>query len=139
MNIPNRDYIGALSAPVLHGKRLGRSLGFPTANQEFAPDGGEISSGVYAVICQVDGQRYIGVSDVGIRPSVTQGDDHILRCETFLLDFSGDLYGKNMTVFFYQKLREETEFSSLDMLREAIEKNVSQAKAYFGRPARREK
>ncbi len=113
----------ALTAPVLHGKALGRTIGFPTINQRF-PDAAVIPAhGVYEVLCEVDGTRYRGLANVGIRPTVDAGE---VNCETYLIDFDGDLYDKVVTTRFIRMLRPEMHFSSLDALRAAIIENLKE-------------
>ena len=122
----------ALRAQVVSGKKLGRRLDFPTANQYF-PHGIVVPKhGIYATRCIFDGHSYIGVSNVGIRPTITDGTDaHQPNCETYIHGFSGDLYGKELTVEFYQFLREEQRFDSLPQLKEQISKDLLGAIAYF--------
>ena len=118
----------SFTAPVLHGKQLGRRIGSPTINQVF-PHGLQVPlCGVYVTECTVDGKRYRGVSNVGVRPTVDL--DAAVNCETYLLDFEGDLYGKEVTVAFLDFLRPEQKFTSLDELRAQIEKDVRQARLY---------
>lgn len=118
----------SLTAPVLHGKELGRLLGFPTANQVF-PQGSVIPAcGVYAVTAEVeDGRRLQGVANVGRRPTVEGAGD--INCETHFLDFTGDLYGKRLCLHFHRRLRGEKKFKSTEELccairadREAVER-----------------
>jgi len=70
------------------------------------------------------------VASVGRRPTVNGSDE---RIETYLLDFSGDLYGRRIRVVFRHKLREELKFASLDELKAAMENDIADARAYFGR------
>ncbi len=121
----------SLTAPVDEGKRLGRRLGFPTANQSFPKGFINLRHGVYATLCIVDGESYIGVSNVGVRPSIDKGDDHKINCETYIIGLSRELYGKVMTVEFCSYLREEKRFSSLDELSLAIECDCAACKEYF--------
>ena len=118
-----------LRAPVMHGKALGRTIGLPTINQNF-PAGHLIPAhGIYATRVSIAGQLYIGVTNVGRRPSVQDGE-HI-NCETHILDFNGSLYGKVITVEFYQKLRYEKKFDGLQALMEAIRADALSARHYF--------
>lgn len=124
----------SITAPVTEGKRLGRKIGFPTANQTFPKDFVPLKRGVYATRCTFgDGKAYIGVSNVGVRPSIESGDDHNLNCETYIIDFSGELYGKDMKVEFCSYLREERKFSSLEELSRAIELDREHAIEYFAK------
>lgn len=110
-----------LTAPVEHGAQLGRTLGFPTVNQRFAPMALVPCAGVYQTICTVDGVPYAGVSDIGTRPTVDGA--HEVRCETHLLDFSGDLYGKTVQTAFLRYLRAEQKFSTVEDLRQQVERD----------------
>ena len=108
-------------APVSEGKKLGRKIGFPTANQIFPKDFFPLKKGVYATKCLFDdGNCYIGVSNVGVRPSIEKNDNHHLNCETYIIGFSGEIYGRDMRVEFHSYLREEMKFSTLDELSLAI-------------------
>ncbi len=119
----------AITANISHGKKLGRTLGFPTANQIF-PEGRALPRfGVYAVCITVDGVRYPGVANVGLRPTVEQS--HAVNCETFLLQFDGDLYGKTVTTEFLHFLRAEQKFSSVSDLKAAVDRNITEAETYF--------
>lgn len=117
-----------LEGEVVHGKRLGRSLGFPTANQLF-PEGSRIPRfGIYASTAEIDGAEYIAVSNVGTRPTV---DGEGANCETHVIDYTGDLYGKRIRVILRAYLREECCFSSVEALGECISRDVEHARAYF--------
>lgn len=121
----------SFSAPVLHGKALGRKLGSPTVNQFFPEQMQVPRHGVYVTECVIaDGTRYRGVTNVGVRPTVDS--DQTLNCETFLLDFSGNLYGQELEVSFLKWLRPEQKFASETLLREQIQKDIrSAAEAVF--------
>ena len=122
----------ALRATVAEGKKLGRKIGFPTANQRFTSNRLLLKQGVYATVCKLDdGECFYGVSNVGIRPSIKTQDDHSINCETYIIDFSRDLYGKTVTVEFCKYLREEKSFSSIEELTKAIENDKNRALAYF--------
>lgn len=115
--------------PVLHGKRLGRTLGFPTLNQAFPEEYVTPKKGVYAVRVIFDGKNYFGVCNVGSRPTVD--DDDQVIAETHLLDFSGDLYGKEVRVEFHRFLRAETKFSSLEELKLQIGKDRENVRLFW--------
>ena len=118
----------SLSGTVVSGRGLGHKLGFPTAN--LIPKQGLLlpKPGVYAVTGTVEGHCCTGVCNVGTKPTVN-GDS--LSVETWLSDFDGDLYGKQLTVEFYKYLRPERKFDSLEALKEEIYRNQAQARAYF--------
>lgn len=118
----------SITSAVIHGKQLGRTLGFPTANLIFPENKLIPKHGVYATLVKIKdfGKTYIGVSNVGKNPTVN--DKNNVTCETYILDFSGDLYGKEVCVEFHKMLREERKFASLDELTSAISKNADQAR-----------
>lgn len=121
----------SLSAPVVEGQRLGRTLGFPTINQCFAPNQAVPRHGVYTVRASVDGKTYFGIANVGTRPTV---GSTLLCCETNLFDFSGDLYGKTVRVEFLSFLRSEKRFESLDALTAQVQQDIQRAKETFKKP-----
>jgi riboflavin kinase/FMN adenylyltransferase len=115
--------------PVLHGKHLGTRIGFPTVNQAFPEEYVVPKKGVYAVRLFFDGAYYQGVCNVGCRPTVDR--EGCILAETHLFDFSGDLYGKTVSVEFFAFLREETRFSSLEKLTEQISKDRETARTWW--------
>ena len=118
-----------LTAEVIHGKALGRKWGFPTVNQAFPKNALVPKHGVYVTDCTLaDGSHYRGVSNVGKRPTVDSDDT--VNCETHLIDFDGDLYGKTMTVAFLHYLRPEMKFQTTEALRAQIEADKRAAKEY---------
>ena len=117
-----------LTGTVVTGRRLGRSLGFPTANIEL-PQGVIVPRhGVYACRAYVWKESYLAVCNVGNRPTV-QG--HQVRTETWLLDFDGDLYGQSVTLEFMYFLRPEQRFESLDALKEAVLCDAENTRKFF--------
>jgi riboflavin kinase/FMN adenylyltransferase len=109
---------------VVHGEKLGRQLGFPTANVRLDPSC-RLRHGIYAVRLKVDGVTHGGVANFGRRPTVTDTGAPLL--ETFVFDFSGDLYGKTVEVTFVGWIRGEEKFPSLDAL--VAEMNLDKEKA----------
>ena len=119
-----RDF--TLAGPVVRGDQLGRQIGFPTANLDVA--GLALPPrGVYAVEVSVDERTQPGVLNLGHRPTV-QASTPLLRVEVHLLDFTGDLYDRELVVTFVQKLRDEQKFPSLDALRAQIERDIAAAR-----------
>ena len=104
-----------IEGQVIKGQQLGRKMGFPTANMDAA--GIEAENGVYASQVEIDGIRYRAMSNIGVRPSV-DGRQRLL--ETFLFDFDGDLYGRNITVELLQKIRDEHKFESVEALQRQL-------------------
>ncbi len=104
---------------VVEGRRLGRRLGFPTANIELAnPDCEMPEEGVYAAVAEIGGRRYAAVANWGSNPSVGGGCRP--RLETHILDFEGELYGRRLRVELLRKIRGERRFGTLDELRGQI-------------------
>ncbi|RKJ41675.1 riboflavin biosynthesis protein RibF [Acutalibacter sp. 1XD8-33] len=118
------------SQEVIHGNHIGSTkLGTPTINQALPEDFVLPRFGVYAAWCQTAGRYYYGVCNVGVKPTV--GSDRVLA-ETWMPDFSGDLYGRQVRLFLLEFIRPEKKFSSLDELREEIRRNGREAKAIAG-------
>ncbi len=113
---------------VVPGKHIGRTIGFPTANLFFPNTMVCPRKGVYASVVIAQGKRYMAVTNVGNRPTVGGGYTNV---EAWLLDFSGDLYGKKITLEFHKYLREERKFGSLEALRQEIEKNGEETRKFF--------
>ena len=119
-----------LTQTVVHGHRLGRTLGIPTVNLTFPPHVLAPRRGVYITrVYLPDGTSLAGVTNVGTRPTVSEGT--AVSVETFLLDFDGDLYGKCIRVEFCQRLRDEQKFDSLEALKAQIRENIRQTRDYF--------
>jgi riboflavin kinase / FMN adenylyltransferase len=116
----------AISGRVVHGARLGRDLGFPTANMLLRRS--PPLAGIYVV--EVEGYGK-GVASVGRRPTVNPVPVPLL--EVHLLDWDGELYGRRLGVRFLRKLRDEAKFDGLPALREAIARDAEQARKFFAR------
>ncbi len=117
-----------LSGTVISGKQLGRTLGTPTANLDFSNELLPLPNGVYVTEACFDGMRCPSVTNVGCCPTV---GGRRMTVETWLLDFSGDLYGKELRLFFLRHLRDEIRFASLGELRSSILRDGEAAKRYF--------
>ena len=117
-----------LSGTVVSGRKLGRTLGIPTANLALPEETVKLPFGVYACKAEVEGSTYLAVTNIGNRPTV---GGHRVTVEPWLLDFEGDLYGKALTLSFYAFLRPEQKFPSLDALKEEIGKNALQTRKFF--------
>ncbi len=105
------------SAPVIAGDQRGRTIGFPTINQEYPEKNADIRFGVYKTKITVDGIDYNGITNIGIRP--TFKTDRV-QAETYIQNFNSDIYGKVVTIKFLKFLRDEQRFSSLDELKQNI-------------------
>ena len=119
-----------MAGRVAHGEKLGRELGYPTANihihRKVTP-----LHGIYVVrVTGLKEQPVEGVASIGTRPTV-QGTKVIL--EVFLFDFNEQIYGKHLEVVFLKKLREELSFDSLELLKDQIAIDVEQAKDFFSK------
>lgn len=117
------DYF--VTGEVIHGQKLGRTLGFPTANLELDPSC-QLRHGIYAVRIAIDGVARDGVASWGRRPTVDNGRPLL---EIFVFDFAGDLYGKIVEVAFVEWIRGEEKFESLDALKARIDLDVGEARA----------
>ena len=117
-----------LTGTVVTGRRLGRSLGFPTANIELPQEVIVPRHGVYACRAYVGKESYLAVCNVGNRPTVR---GHQVRTETWLLDFDGDLYGQSVTLEFMYFLRPEQRFESLDALKKAVLCDAENTRKFF--------
>lgn len=124
----DRPYM--IEGTVVKGEGRGRTIGFPTINlkTEFPliP-----KRGVYITDVDVGGKRYPAVTNIGYNPTF---DGQSLTIETYILDFSGDLYDRNIALYFLERVRDEVRFSSVDELKERIWKDVEAAREYFNKP-----
>jgi riboflavin kinase/FMN adenylyltransferase len=124
----DRPYM--IEGTVVKGEGRGRTIGFPTINlkTEFPliP-----KRGVYITDVDVGGKRYPAVTNIGYNPTF---DGQSLTIETYILDFSGDLYDRNIALYFLERVRDEVRFSCVDELKERIWKDVEAAREYFTKP-----
>ncbi len=117
-----------LTGHVLHGQKLGRKLGVPTANLVI-PAGVVVPKfGVYACKANIGGIRYPAVANVGIRPTVSGTG---ITVEPWILDFEGDLYGREIQLEFYRFLRPEVKFETLTALQQQILEDAAATRHYF--------
>ena len=113
------------------GRQIGRTMGIPTANLLIPAGVLTPRLGVYACKARLEnGEEYLAVTNIGSRPTVS---GHRITVEPWLLDFSGDLYGKQLTLSFYAFLRPEKKFSGLEELSAEIRKNEVQTRKFFGK------
>lgn len=119
-----------LSQTVGHGYRIGRTIGIPTINFSVPTHVLTPEKGVYITrVALPDGRSYAGVTNIGTRPTVSDGDT--VSVETFLLDFSEDLYEQRIRLDFCRHLRAEKKFGSLAELKAQIEQDIAAAREYF--------
>lgn len=111
-----------IKSPVIHGREIGRTINFPTANLIYPDSVVNIENGVYYVKVNANGNVYKGVMNYGLRPTVDKSDV-IPVPEVHLLDFSGNLYGKIIKTSVIAKIRDERPFGSLEELKKQIQKD----------------
>lgn len=117
----------SLMGRVRHGEKVGRKLGFPTANVWLYRKNLPVR-GVYAIEAVTAFGRYTGVANIGVRPTLHGRKEQL---EAHFFDFSGDLYGQQIEVILKHKLRSERKFESLEALQQQIHLDAEQARAYF--------
>ena len=126
------EYLGrphTLTDVVRSGYHLGTQMGTPTINMRF-PDGVIIPRhGVYAAKAYVDGEEYMSVTNVGVRPTVSE--DGGVNVESFLLNFTGNLYGRLVRLDFYKFMRPERKFDDIDELAAQIKHDAESTREYF--------
>ena len=119
-----------LTDVVRHGYKLGTKMGTPTVNMRIDRDMLVPRHGVYATkVYLEDGRVFPGVTNIGVRPTVSGSDS--VTVETFILDFSGNLYESNIRVEFFHFIRPERKFESVEALQQQILKDAETARAYF--------
>ena len=116
----------ALTGVVVRGEGRGRELGFPTTNLEVSPESAIPSDGIYATWAHLGDQCYMAATSIGTRPTFDEGERTI---ESFLLDFEGDLYGREVRLEFVQRLRDELKYTSVEALVEQIDKDAAQTRS----------
>ncbi|MCL2409180.1 MAG: riboflavin biosynthesis protein RibF [Oscillospiraceae bacterium] len=121
---------------VRYGYRLGRTLGTPTINMTFEDPVIIPAFGVYATKVYLDDEGvYTGVTNIGIRPTIDNSAESRITAETHILNFRGNLYGRQVRIEFYTCLRPEIKFSSMDALKTQIQKDCKAAETYFDNAA----
>ncbi len=118
-----------ITSRVVHGQRIGTAMDVRTINQE--PENNMVvpKKGVYISRSVIDGKWYKSMTNVGTRPTVNDTDD--VRIETHIIDFNEDIYGKDVTVEFLLRIRDEKKFPSLDALKEQLMKDTKTTRDYF--------
>lgn len=114
-----------LSGEVVHGKKLGRTIGFPTANLKYNENFILPKIGVYYTNIKVNNNIYKGITSVGNNPTVK---GKTLTIETYILDFKQEIYGEQIDISFIKKIRDEKKFNSLEELKDQLEKDKMFAK-----------
>jgi riboflavin kinase/FMN adenylyltransferase len=122
----------SISGRVVHGDKLGRDIGFPTANIQLKHNRPPLQ-GIFAVeLCGLNGEPLPGVASLGKRPTV-KGADAVPVLEVHLFDFSADIYGRRVRVDFLHKLRDEEKYPDLDSLVAQIRRDVDNARQFLAK------
>ena len=116
---------------VQHGRKIGRTLGFPTTNLIPPEQKSLPPNGVYVSKTKINGILYPGITNIGYNPTV--GTTPERRVETFLFDFDADLYGYQIEVALYTQVREEVQFNSVKELKEQISRDIIYGREYIKR------
>ncbi len=116
----------SLAGKVVRGSQRGHCLGFPTANLEVRRERVVPADGIYAVYARLGEERYLGVANIGVRPSFEVGGKRIV--EVHILDFNEDIYGCDLVVEFVERLREERRYSDVEQLKAQIKRDIAQAR-----------
>ncbi len=120
----------SVTGHVDHGKKLGRTIGMPTANLIPEPDKLLPPNGVYYSRAVVDGREYKGISNVGCKPTVS--DNRVMGVETYLYDFAGDIYGREIVVKLLAFRRPEMKFDSVETLKAQMMRDIAAGELYRG-------
>jgi riboflavin kinase / FMN adenylyltransferase len=123
LRLANRmlGYEYSITGHVIEGNKIGRSIGFPTANIEVEDKYKLIAAiGVYACKVEFEGKIYKGMGNIGTRPTVAK---HDFTTEVHIFNFDRDIYGKTITIYFIDRIRDERKFESLDKLKEQLGKD----------------
>ena len=116
---------------VVHGDKRGRTMGFPTANVQELEGSFTPATGVYAVKILVQDEWYDGVCNVGYKPTFNNPDDKRLSIEVHILNYDKNIYGEDVVVGWYKRIRSERKFNGIEELISQIERDKQEAIAYF--------
>ncbi len=124
IDLANKQIYGGFgfTSEVLHGDQRGRTIGFPTVNQKFPDMLVKPKFGVYSSKIIIDGQEYEGITNLGVRPTFLTEE---VYCETYILNFSRDIYGKEVELKLLKFIREEKKFADINELKSAIKEDIS--------------
>lgn len=132
-NIPKANellgYKYFIKSEILHGRKLGRTIGVPTINMILPPHKLLPPNGVYVTEVLVDGKTYMGVTNVGYKPTVSQ--EHIVGVETYIDHFDKDVYGEKIVVSFIQFIRPEQKFDSVDELKMQMQSDIEVSRKIY--------
>lgn len=121
-NMLSRPY--SIKGEIIHGKKLGRTIGFPTANLKINHENVIPKIGVYYTNIEINKKIYKGITSVGYNPTVNGKQ---LTIETFILDFSKEIYGEEIRIYFVKRIRDEIKFDTLDQLIEELKSDKKYA------------
>ena len=125
-------YPYSVTGIVVEGNKIGRTIGFPTANLDIPNEYMMINNpGVYACQTMIDGKPYNAMANTGLRPTVEDRTDGDFIIEVNIFDFNGDLYGKTLKVWFLDRIRDEEKFKGLEALKAQLEQDRKKVKEYF--------
>lgn len=124
-------YPYTVAGTVEHGKKLGRTLGFPTFNVPPAPEKLMPPNGVYVNEVKVEGKWYHAICNVGVKPTVT--DSSRMLVESFLFDYNGDAYGENVEIELLEFVRPEKKFEDIQKMKQRIDQDILSGREYFAR------
>ena len=122
-------YPYTITGKVEYGKQLGRRLGFPTMNVHPADEKILPPNGVYIDSVKVDGIWYNGIGNVGVKPTVTS--DNRMLIESYLFDYNGNAYDKQVEIHLFEFCRPEQKFESVDAMKAQVNSDITDAKKYF--------
>lgn len=114
-----------IKGSVIHGKKLGRKLGFPTINLDLDKDILTPKTGVYYTKIKIKDTFYDGATNIGYNPTI---ENSSFSVETHIIDFDGDLYNQEAKIYFIERIRNEKKFSSIDKLKEQMDKDINKIK-----------
>lgn len=122
------DILYTITGTVIEGKKRGRIMGYPTVNVKLNQ---HIESGIYASRVYIDGKAHIAATFIGDAKTFNEND---YKLESFILDFDEEIYGKEVRVELYKKLRENQKYENVEELIKQIEKDISDTRSYFTSP-----
>lgn len=128
-----RELLGrpySYTGEVVHGKKLGRTIGMPTVNLTIPENKLLVPNGVYLSYVNWKGNTYPAISNLGCKPTV--GEEHAIGLETYIYDFKEDLYGEKIEVALERFLRPEMRFSSVEELKDRMEQDLAEGRRIFG-------
>ena len=121
-------FMHKITGQVIHGLGNGRKVNMPTANLDIKDLDKDIEYGVYAVKVIIDNQTFLGVCNIGSRPTV----DNKKTIEVMIIDFNEDIYGKTIEIVLLKKIREIEKFNSLEDVKKQVDIDIKKTKELFG-------